>query len=82
MSFLAQKVLVHTRRNRSERAKDILYIHDTLETFGARIADLRAEWINKIRSKLHARSVRPVEHAADTLFGEMSGPFREIPLNL
>jgi hypothetical protein len=77
VSFLAQKVLVHAKRNRSERAKDILYIHDTFETFGARIADLRAEWVNKIRSKLHARSLRLVERAADTLFGGTSDPVRD-----
>jgi hypothetical protein len=77
VSFLAQKVLVHAKRNRSDRAKDILYIHDTFETLGARIADLRADWINKIKSRLHARSVRLVEHSADTLFGEMSDPVRE-----
>jgi hypothetical protein len=77
VSFLAQKVPVHRKRKRSERAQDILYIHHTLETFGARVADLRAEWINKIRSRLHARSVRLVEHAADTLFGGMSVPVRE-----
>lgn len=76
-SFLAQKVMVHTRRNRSERAKDILYIHDTFERFGARITDLRAEWINKIRSRLHARSVRLIERAADTFFGGTSDPVRE-----
>jgi len=78
VSFLAQKVLVYTKRNRSERAKDILYIHDTLETFGARIADLRAEWTNKIRSRLHARSVRLVERAADALFGSVSDSVREV----
>ena len=77
VSFLAQKVLVHTKRNRSERAKDILYIHDTFETFGARTADLRAEWITKIRSRLHARSVKLVEHAADNFFGSMSDPIRK-----
>ena len=77
VTFLAQKVLVHTKRNRSERAKDILYIHDTLETFGARIVDLRSEWTNKIRSRLHARSVRLVEYAADTLFGAISDSVRE-----
>ena len=77
VSFLAQKVLVHANRNRSERAKNILYIHDTFEAFGARITDLRAEWINKIRSRLNARSVRLVEHAADTFFGGTSDPIRE-----
>jgi hypothetical protein len=77
VSFLAQKVLVHAKRNPSDRAKDILYIHGTFETFGARITDLRADWINKIRSSLHARSVRLVEHAAETLFGGVSDPVRE-----
>jgi hypothetical protein len=77
VSFLAQKVMVHTKRNRSERAKDILYIHDTFETFGARISDLRAEWINKVRSSLNARSVRLVVHAADTFFDGTSDPIRE-----
>ena len=77
VSFLAQKVLVHTKRNRLERAKDILYIHDTLETFGTHISDLRAEWTNRIRSRLHARSMRLVEDAADNFFGGMSDSVRE-----
>jgi hypothetical protein len=77
VSFLAQKLLVHAKRNRSERAKDILYIHDTFETFGAHIPELRAEWINKLRSTLHARSVKFVEHAADAFFGGTSDPVRE-----
>jgi hypothetical protein len=63
VSFLAQKVLVHTKAEPSERAKDILYIHDTFETFGAHITDLRAEWIEapagahilKIRSEARPR---------------------------
>lgn len=77
VSFLAQKALVYTKRNRSERAKDILYIHDTFETFGARLADLRAEWIKKIRVRLHTRSVRLVENTTDILFGEISDSVRE-----
>jgi len=35
-AFLAQKILVHRRRERQDRAKDILYMRDTLEVFGAR----------------------------------------------
>ena len=31
VSFLAQKVLIHKKRDRDDRAKDILYMHDTLE---------------------------------------------------
>jgi hypothetical protein len=44
VSFLAQKILIHRRRNRDERAKDILYMHDTVDTFATRIDDLSAEW--------------------------------------
>lgn len=31
VGFLAQKVLIHNRRDYGDRAKDILYMHDTLE---------------------------------------------------
>src|SRR5215471_3885503 len=41
VSFLVQKVLIHGRRKRGEHAKDILYIHDTIEAFARRIDDLR-----------------------------------------
>jgi hypothetical protein len=45
-SFLAQKILIHGRRNRQDRAKDILYMYDTIETFAARNNELRTEWAN------------------------------------
>ena len=41
VSFLAQKILIHGRRNRQDRAKDILYMHDTIETFAARVNELQ-----------------------------------------
>ncbi len=43
-SFLAHKVLIHKKRMRVKFAKDILYIHDTLEIFGARLDDLNRGW--------------------------------------
>ncbi|HBY60383.1 MAG TPA: hypothetical protein DEH78_11205, partial [Solibacterales bacterium] len=36
MGFLAQKLLIHRKRCADDQAKDILYIHDTLQVFGAR----------------------------------------------
>jgi hypothetical protein len=77
ISFLVQKILIHGRRRGPERAKDILYIHDTLEAFGARMTDLRAEWIGKVRSRLHVRSVRLIEQAGHTFFGGLSDAIRE-----
>lgn len=76
VSFLTQKVLIHRRRNRDERAKDILYIHDTIETFATRIDELRNEWATNIRRELHANAVRTVEGAATMLFGTVSDSIR------
>jgi hypothetical protein len=76
VSFLAQKILIHRRRTRDERAKDILYMHDTIETFATRIDDLSAEWVRNIRHELHANSVRTVENAAATLFGAVTDSIR------
>jgi len=76
VSFLAQKILIHRRRTRDERAKDILYMHDTIETFATRIDELRAEWVTNIRPELHANNVRTVQSAATTLFGAVTDPIR------
>jgi len=76
VSFLAQKTLIHRRRNRDERAKDILYMHDTINTFAMRIDDLSAEWVRNIRHELHANSVRTVQSAGTTLFGAVTDPIR------
>ena len=42
VSFIVQKILIHRRRKRDGRAKDILYMQDTIDTFATRIDDLRA----------------------------------------
>ena len=76
VSFLVQKILIHGRRNRDEGAKDILYIHDTIEAFAARIDELHAEWATNIRPLLHANSVRTVQRAAASLFGAVTDSIR------
>jgi hypothetical protein len=57
-------------------AKDILYIHDTIEVFARRIDELRAEWATNIRPVLHVNSVRTVQCAAASLFGAVTDPIR------
>lgn len=74
--FLAQKVLIHSKRNPSDRAKDILYIHDTLEVFGRRLAELRADWEVTIAPQLHRRDAAKVRRAGETLFGEITDDIR------
>jgi hypothetical protein len=77
MGFLAQKLLIHRRRSTDDQAKDILYIHDTLQVFGARLDGLRIEWTDRVRPSLHRNAVKEIETASDWLFGEMTDVIRE-----
>lgn len=74
--FLAHKLLIYSRRSSAKFAKDVLYIHDTLETFGGRLDDLRAEWTDHVKPQLHKKSVQVVERAADTLFRDVTDVIR------
>jgi hypothetical protein len=78
--FLAHKVLIHKRRIRTKFPKDVLYIHDTLKTFGGCLPELRSEWTNRVRPQLQRKSVRMVECAAETLFAEMNDFVRQAAL--
>lgn len=76
-AFLAHKILIHRRRPSTKSAKDILYIHDTLETFGARLDELHREWEEHVRPSLHERAVGRVERGVGELFREINDPVRE-----
>lgn len=75
-SFMAQKALIHARRDPDDRAKDILYIHDTLEIFGSRLQALRQEWVDNIAPRMHARTAAEVRKSAQRLFGTVSDDVR------
>lgn len=76
-AFLVQKILIHEKRNRDKRAKDILYIHDTIETFGSNLAPIREQWEKSVRPALHAKPARLVERAAGLYFREVDDTIRE-----
>jgi hypothetical protein len=76
-AFLAQKILIHDQRDRADKAKDILYIHDTIETFGGNLPTIRGEWEANVKPALHARASREVEGAAVTHFQEVDDTIRE-----
>jgi hypothetical protein len=76
VSFLAQKVLIHQKRKRDDRAKDILYMHDTLEVFGGRVPELRELWRNIVAGELNRRGVSAVSKAGEVLFGALSDDIR------
>lgn len=74
--FMAQKLLIHERRERRSRAKDILYLHDTIELFGGSLEMLKKEWNVKGRTMLSENAVAIVEGAADVLFGNVTDDAR------
>ncbi len=76
VSFLAQKILIHGRRERADKAKDILYLHDTLGIFGARLPELRELWLNSVAPKLNVRARRKVLKASEGFFGTLSDDIR------
>ena len=76
VSFLTQKILIHGYRERGGKAKDILYIHDTLGVFGARLPELRELWRGVVAPNLKGRTLHKVFGAADSLFGTLSDDIR------
>lgn len=58
VSYIAQKLLIHDRRKPDKRAQDALYIHDTLELFGAQLPALRTIWRDQVRPTLPDKTVR------------------------
>jgi hypothetical protein len=76
VSFLAQKILIHRKRGREDRAKDILYMHDTLEIFGARLPKLRELWRSIVAPQLNARALERALKASEELFRTLSDDTR------
>lgn len=76
VAFVAQKILIYSRRAREKRAKDVLYVHDTLEVFGGRLEALGAEWDSRIAPRLHRNHVRTVQQASDQIFGRITDAIR------
>ena len=76
VGFLVQKVLIHRKRGRDYRAKDILYIHDTLEVFGGRLQELQQLWRNIVAPQLKPSGARVISKAAQSLFGELTDDIR------
>lgn len=80
-AFLAQKILIRDKRNIAKRAKDVLYIHDTIETFGGNLSAIRDEWASNVKPALHANAAQEVERAARAYFGEVDDTLREAAAN-
>jgi hypothetical protein len=68
-SVLAQKILIHGEREPRDRAKDLPYIHDTIEVFSEGLEELQKIFGQEVlRSSIHeeepASKVRPTDCSA------------------
>jgi len=78
--YIAQKLLISGKRRPDERAKDVLYIHDTLELFGGSIAELRALWIDSVRPRLGPGVEAKIRRASSRTFAELTDTIRQASL--
>ncbi len=77
VSFIVQKLLIHKHRDAEKKAQDILYIHDTLELFGASLGQLRTVWKDEVRPKMPARTANRAMAIAAELFNRVTDVIRE-----
>lgn len=64
VSYMVQKLVVLHRRPARDRAKDILYIHDTLDLFGAQLDRLTGIWKQAVRPQIGNRAAKARQLAA------------------
>lgn len=69
-AYIVQKLLIREKRDHAQRAKDLLYIHDTLELFGANLEGLHKLWEEAVFPSLHRRHVAKLRREASEI---MSG---------
>ena len=80
VSFIVQKLLIHQRRDADKKAQDVLYIHDTLELFGASLGKLRTVWEDEVRTKMPDRTAKTVIAVATEIFENVTDVIREAAL--
>jgi hypothetical protein len=80
VSYVVQKLLVHSKRKPGDRVKDVLYIHDTIELFAASLGDLQRVWENSVSPTLGRRVTTRVRAAADQIFGDVTDLTRRAAL--
>lgn len=80
LCYIAQKLLINSKRRLPERAKDVLYIHDTLELFGGSLHELRTLWDGSVRPTLGPAREAGIRRARRRMFSEMTDTIRQASL--
>ena len=80
VSFIVQKLLIHSRRKHADRAKDVLYIHDTIELFGGALDQLNEVWHASVAPQLRPSVKREVAVLGTELFRTTTDAVRNASL--
>lgn len=76
VSFIVQKLLIHKHRDADKRAQDVLYIHDTLELFGASLDQLQMVWKDEVKPKMTPKTANRALATALELFENVTDTIR------
>jgi hypothetical protein len=80
-AFIVQKLLICDRREKTHVAKDVLYIHDTIDLFGASLEDLTKIWKEVVRPNLHSNHIARMRSSISTLFSRVNDIIRDASQN-
>jgi hypothetical protein len=80
VSFIAQKLLIRSKRSADKQAQDALYIHDTLELFGNELDTLHDLWTASLVETLPPKLRRSVVELAANQFGAVDDVIRSAAL--
>lgn len=76
VTFMIQKVLIRSDRLPNKQAQDVLYVHDTLELFGAELPMLAELWRQHVAGALNEKQRRSVSEGVRELFGTVNDTVR------
>jgi hypothetical protein len=79
-SYLVQKLLIHDRRKAADKAKDVLYMHDTIELFAGSLGALHETWNASVAPTLGRAATNVARSQADALFSSVNDTVREAAL--
>ncbi|MBL0163664.1 MAG: hypothetical protein IPP82_08490 [Xanthomonadales bacterium] len=77
VAFIGQKLLIQHARRPNKRAQDTLYIHDTLELFGAELPALSELWRTRIFPALSKNDARSIQESAHQNFSAVTDVIRD-----
>lgn len=77
VSFIIQKLLINKHRDADKKAQDVLYIHDTLQLFGASLDELQRVWEDEVGPKMSPKTAKRALATASELFENVTDTIRE-----